>query len=163
MLHCDNKFQNQTDSCLSGTIFASKADVENLKSEFESKLSALREELTSKQCSPTTSVKYVPESLLISSNPSSQVDVISSTQSSQASHQNEAGSTEKPHKEPSRKVLFVGDSLLHRMDVKKMKEVSDIHLVKLTKRGDNLTSSMSRCRNYAGTNNISNKTLALKI
>ena len=46
MLRCDNRLQDQevqTRSCLSSTIFASKADVENLKSEFESKLSALRE------------------------------------------------------------------------------------------------------------------------
>ena len=75
-----------------------------------------------------------------------------------------------PHKEPSRKILFVGNSLLHRMDVKKMK-VSNIHSVKLTKRGDNLMGSISYCRNYvakhndvivdvvllAGTNDLSNK------
>ena len=55
------------------------------------------------------------------------------------------------------------------MDVKKMK-VSNIHSVKLTKRGDNLMGSMSHCRNYvakhndvivdvllAGTNDLSNK------
>ena len=50
-------------------------------------------------------------------------------------------------------------------------KVSDIHSVKLTKRGDNLTGSLSRCRNYvakhsdeipdvvllAGTNDLSNK------
>ena len=62
------------------------------------------------------------------------------------------------------------------MDVKKIK-VSDIDSVKLTKRGDNLTGSMSRCRNYVakhsdeilyvvllvGTNDFSNKILALKI
>ena len=50
-------------------------------------------------------------------------------------------------------------------------KVSDIHSEKLTKRGDNLTGSMSRCRNYvtkhsdevldivllAGTNDLSNK------
>ena len=176
MLRCDNRLQDQevqTDSCLSSTIFASKADVENLKSESESNpLSALREEFISKQCSPSIPVNYLPESLPISSNLSSQVsvDVINSTQSSQTSHQNEALSTEKPHKEPSRKILFVGDYLLHRMDVKKMK-VSDIHSLKLTKRGDNLTGSMSRCRNYvakhsdeildvvllAGKNDLSNK------
>ena len=175
MLRCDNRIQDQevqTDSCLSSTIFASKADVESLKSEFESKLSALREEFISKQCSPSIPVNYLPESLPISSNPSFQVsvDVINSTQSSQMSHQNEAVSTDKPDKEPSRKILFVGDSLLHRMDDKKMK-VSDIRSVKLTKRGDSLMSSMSRCRNYvakhsdeildvvllAGTNDLSNK------
>ena len=120
MLRCNNRLQNQevqTDSCLSSTIFASKEDVENLKSDFESKLSALREEYVSKQCSPSIPVNYLPESLPISSNPSSQVSVdINSTQSSQTSHQNEAVSTDKPHKEPSRKILFVGDSLLHRMD-----------------------------------------------
>ena len=50
-------------------------------------------------------------------------------------------------------------------------KVSNIHSVKLIKRGDNLTGSMSRCRNYvakhsdeildvvllAGTNDLSNK------
>ena len=175
MLPCDNRLQNQevqTDSCLSSTIFASKEDVENLKSDFESKLSVLREEFVSKQCSPPIPVSYLPESLPISSNPSSQisVDVINSAQSSQTSHQNEAVSTDKPHKEPLRKILFVGNSLLHKMDVKKMK-VSNIHSEKLTKRGDKLTGSMSRCWNYvakhndvivdvvlqAGTNDLSNK------
>ena len=175
MLRCDNRLQDQEvqmDSCLSSTIFASNADVENLKSEFESKVSALREEFISKQFSHSIPVNYLPESLSVSSNPSSQVsaDVIISTQSSQTPHQNEAVSTDKPHKEPSGKILFVGDSLLHRMEVKKMK-VSDIHSVKLTKRGDNLTGSMSRCRNYvvkhsdeildvvllAGTNDFPNK------
>ena len=175
MLRCDNRLQDQevqTDSCLRSTIFAPEADVESLKSEFESKLSSLKEEFISKQCSPSIPVNYLPESLPISSNPSSRVsaDAINSTQSSQTSNQNEAVSTHKPHKEPSRKILFVGDSLPHRMDVKKMK-VSDIHSVKLTKRGDSLTGSMSRCRNYvakhsdeildvvllAGTNDLSNK------
>ena len=72
-----------------------------------------------------------------------------------------------------KKIRFVGDSLLHRMDVKKMK-VSNIHSVKLTKRGDNLMGSMSRCKNYvakhsdvildvvlvAGTNDLSLKLVA---
>ena len=133
MLRCDSRLQNQEvqmDSCLSSTIFVSKEDVENLKSASESKLSALRDKFISKQCSPSIPVNYLPESLPISSNPSSQVsvDVINSTQSSQTSHQNEAVSTDKPHKESSRKILFVGNSLLHRMNVKKMK-VSNIHSV----------------------------------
>ena len=56
-------------------------------------------------------------------------------------------------------------------------KVSNTHSVKLTKRGDNLTGSMSRCRNYvakhndvildvvllASTNVFQIKTLALKI
>ena len=173
MLRCDNRLQDQEvqmDSCLSSTIFASKADVENLKSDFESKLSALREEFISKQCSP-----FIPVNYLLNLYQSPVIHLLKyqskSTESSQTSHQNEAVSTDKAHKEPSRKILFVGDSLLHRIDVKKMK-VSDIHSVKLTKRvGDNLTGSMSRCRNYvakhsdeildvvllAGTNNLSNK------
>ena len=116
MLRCDNRLQDQEvqmDSCLSSTIFASKADVENLKSELESKLSALREEFISKQCSPSIPVNYLPESIPISSNPSSQVsvDVINSTQSSETSHHNEAVSTDRFHKKPSRKLLVVGDSL----------------------------------------------------
>ena len=120
MLRCDNRLQNQevqTDSCLSSTIFASKEDIKNLKSDFEWKLSALRDEFISKQCSPSILVNYLPESLSISSNASFQVSVINCTQSSQTSHQNEAVSTDKPPKEPSRKILFVGDSLLNRMNV----------------------------------------------
>ena len=47
MLHYDNRLQNQEvqmDSCLSSMIFTSTEDAENLKSDSESKLSALREE-----------------------------------------------------------------------------------------------------------------------
>ena len=92
MIRCDNRFQDQevqTDSCLSSTIFSSKADVENLKSEFGLKLSAFREEFISKQCSSSTPVNYVPEYLPISSSSSQvSVDVINSTQSSQTSHKN---------------------------------------------------------------------------
>ena len=67
-LRCDNRLHDQevqTDSCLSSTIFASKADVESLKSEFEPKLSALRKEFISRQCLPSIPVNYLPESLTI--------------------------------------------------------------------------------------------------
>ena len=53
-----------------------------------------------------------------------------------------------PGKAPSRKVLIAGDSLLNKMYISKMK-VSDIPSVKLTKRGDNLSGTISRCINYA--------------
>ena len=56
--------------------------------------------------------------------------------------------TPNPGKAPSRKVLIAGDSLLNRMYISKMK-VSDIPSVKLTKRGDNLSGTISRCINYA--------------
>ena len=78
-----------------------------------------------------------------------------------------------PGKAPSRKVLIAGDSLLNRMYISKMK-VSDIPSVKLTKRGDTLSGTISRCINYAskhnsetldvvllaGTNDLSNRSVS---
>ena len=70
-------------------------------------------------------------------------------------------------------MLIAGDSLLNRMYISKMK-VSDIPSVKLTKRGDNLSGTISRCINYAskhssetldvvllaGTNDLSNRSVS---
>ena len=150
MLRCDNRLHDhevQTDSCLSSTIFASEADVENLTSEFESKLSALGKNLYQNNV-------HLPFLLTIFLNLYQSPVIHLLKYQSMLSI---------PHKALRRHIkmklfqltnlirsrqekLFVGHSLLHRMDVKKMK-VSDIHSVKLTKKGDNLTGSMSLCRN----------------
>ena len=85
--------------------------------------------------------------------PSSQVSPSSTLTQTPASSQNKnvsgSGQVHKavdkpnPGKAPSRKVLIAGDSVLNRMYISKMK-VSDIPSVKLTKRGDNLSGTISR-------------------
>ena len=51
--HTDTKFQHQevqTDSCLSNTLFASKAEVQAVKNDLLNKLSDLREEFVASNC-----------------------------------------------------------------------------------------------------------------
>ena len=55
MIPSDTRFcsqEVQTDTCLSNTLFVTKSDVEELKNDFLSKLSYLREEFTSVKCPP---------------------------------------------------------------------------------------------------------------
>ena len=162
MIRSDTRFcsqEVQTDTCLSKTLFATKSDVEELKNDFLSKLSDLREEFTSVKCPPAPVVSSPSESDDDSTQfPSSQVSPSSTLTQAPASSQNKnvsaSGQVHKavdkpnPGKAPSRKVLNAGDSLLNRMYISKMK-VSDIPSVKLTKRGDNLSGTISRCINYA--------------
>ena len=133
----------------SQTLFATKSDVEELKNDFLSKLSDLREEFTSVKCPPAPVVSSPSESDDVSTQfPLSQVSPSSTLTQTPTSSQNKnvsaSGQVHKavdkpnPGKAPSRKVLIAGDSLLNRMHISKMK-VSDIPSVKLTKRGDNLS------------------------
>ena len=165
MIRSDTRFcsqEVQTDTCLNNTLFATKSDVKELKNDFLSKLSDLREEFTSVKCPPAPVVSSASESdddsTQFPSFPSSQVSPSSTLTQTPASSQNKnvsaSGQVHKavdkpnPGKAPSRKVLIAGDSLLNRMYISKMK-VSDIPSVKLTKKGDNLSGTISRCINYA--------------
>ena len=187
MIRSDTRFcsqEVQTDTCLSNTLFATKSDVEELKNDLLSKLSDLREEFTSVKCPPALVVSSPSVSDDDSTQfPSSQVSTSSTLTQTPASSQNKnvsaSGQVHKavdkpnPGKAPSRKVLIAGDSLLNRMYISKMK-VSDIPSVKLTKRGDNLSGTISRCINYAskhnsetldvvllaGTNDLSNRSVS---
>ena len=65
MIRSDTRFcsqEVQTDACLSNTLFATKSDVEELKNDFLSKLSDLREEFTSVKCPPAPVVSSPAES-----------------------------------------------------------------------------------------------------
>ena len=187
MIRSDTRFCSQkvqTDTCLSNTLFATKSDVEELKNDFLSKLFDLREEFTSVKCPPAPVVSYPSESDDDSTQfPSSQVSPSSTlTQTPVSSHNKNVSASGQVHKAvdkpnpgkvPSRKVLIAGDSLLNRMYISRMK-VSDIPSVKLTKRGDNLSGTISRCINYAskhssetldvvllaGTNDLSNRSVS---
>ena len=115
----------QIDTCLSNTLFATRSDVEELKNDFLSKLSDLREEFTSVKCPPAPVVSSPSESDDSTQFPSSQVLPSSTLTQTPASSQNKnvsaSGLVHKavdkpnPGKAPSRKVLIAGDSLLNRM------------------------------------------------
>ena len=180
MIRSDARFCSQ-EVQIGNTLFVTKSDVEELKNDFLSKLSDLREEFTSVKCPPAPVVSSPSESDDDSTQfPSSQVSPSNTLTQTPASSQNKnvsaSGQVHKavdkpnPGKAPSRKVLIAGDSLLNRMYISKMK-VSDIPSVNLTKRGDNLSGTISRCINYAskhssetldvvllaGTNDLSNR------
>ena len=160
MIRYDTRFcsqEVQTDTCLSNTLFATKSDVE-LKNDILSTLSDLREEFTSVKCPPAVVSSPSESDDDCTQFPSSQVSPSSTLTQTPASSQNKnvsaSGQVHKavdkpnPCKAPSRKVLIAGDSLLNRMYISKM-EISDIPSVKLTKRRDNLSGTISRCINYA--------------
>ena len=59
----------------------------------------------------------------------------------------ESFESQSQSKPKSRKILIAGDSLLHRIKPNKLK-VGDIPSVKLTKKGDTLSGTTGRCRNF---------------
>ena len=92
MIRSDTRFcsqEVQTDTCLSNTLFATKSDVEEIKNDFLSKLSDLREEFISVKCSPAPVVSSPSESDDDSTQfPSSQVSPSSTLTQTPASSQN---------------------------------------------------------------------------
>ena len=98
----------------------------------------------------------------LSSQPRPSLTVVSEPDESQPQSQSK-----------SRKILIVGDSLLHRIKPNKLK-VGDIPSVKLTEKGDRLSGTIGRCRNFlskqadehidlvllAGTNDLASRHLS---
>ena len=145
---CHQEIQN--DTCLSQTLFASKSDVDNVKNELLVKLSELREEFLSKQASPQPTnpprtvtnpsrrQSEIPVGLSASSasrNVQSSVSDSGNNTSVYSSSTNTLKDNDSRPIDNSRRMIIVGDSLLHRMNAKKMK-VNGIPVVKLTKPGD---------------------------
>ena len=176
MIKSDTKFQHQevqTDSCLSNTLFASKAEVETVKNDLLNKVSDLREEFVASSCPPSSLIQT-------SSGQSSQLPLSASATSRNTNRElNEANSAlnsnsdddqPKTNQKTNRKIVIAGDSLLHRINSRKM-TVNKIPSVKLTKRGDNLSGTVSRLTKYiskhsnvhldivfmAGTNDLSKR------
>ena len=151
MFKSKSKFNHQevqTDSCLSRTLFASKSEVEELRNELLVKISELRDEFAASTSQSQPSKPY-------SANPVTPQPVICSNTSPDApsSVQNIPVSTadsvkSKEQNTESRKIVIAGD-LLQRINIKKMK-VNNTPAVKLTKPGDNLSGSISRCINFVG-------------
>ena len=75
-------------------------------------------------------------------NPGNEADVVSGYPAPDSNNANYTN--EKP-----RNIVITGDSLLHRMNIHKMK-VNNISIVKLTKEGDTISGSIARCINFVG-------------
>ena len=182
MIKCDSKYVDQctkTDSCLSSTIFASKLDLDTLKSELMHKISDLRHEmlninlsrfpmpntLLSSHSQPTIpdtlpflhsqSVSQVGDSqfLLLSSEPDPQsvapkIINENSYQCNEMEHSNHNNNQSKSNC----KIVIAGNSLLHCLNSGKMK-VNNIPSIRLTKRGDNLSGTVSHLSAYIGKHN----------
>ena len=183
----------QTDSCLGQTLFASKSDVDNVKNNLLAKLTELREEFLSKQAgaqstdpsitviNPPRRQSETPVGLSASSDHDSESSSASQNLQSSVSDPGNSNTTYSGLKDTqedndsrptdnSRRILIAGDSLLHRMNPRKIK-VNGIPVVKLTKPGDCLSGALSRCTNYvakysnipfdvallAGTNDLSKR------
>ena len=165
----------QTDSCQSQTVFTSKSDVDNVKNDLLATLTELTEEFLSKQASaqrtdPPVTVMNSPRrqseiSVGLCASSAHDCELSSASQNVQSSvsdpgNSNSTYSGLKDTQEDndsrptynSRSVITVGDSLLHRMNPRKMK-INGIPAVKLTKPGDCLSGALSCCTNYAAKHN----------
>ena len=167
MVKSDPKFQSagaQSDSCLSGTLFASKSDLEGLKAELVSKFTNLRKEVNVISHQQNSSCADTALSSQSSSAPETQNSSTPSplhSQQSSTSASDITGSSVNydiheercnPHPtdtqdQPQCKVIIAGNSTLHQMKAIKMK-VNEMSTVKLTRKGANLAGTVSRTINY---------------
>ena len=162
----------QTDSCLSRTLFASKSETEDLKTDLLGKISELREEFAALKNHPLPSNTILDSSVTNPSRsissmertqmPASPQDIppITSTQLVRPTDPGNEADVDSGYPAPDsvnandvngkpRKIVITGDSLLHRMNIHKMK-VNNISTVKLTKKGDTINGSIARCMNFVG-------------
>ena len=84
---------------------------------------------------PITSMQLVRPT-----DPGNEADVVSGYPAPDSDNANNVN-------EKSHKIVITGDSLLHRMNIHKMK-VNNISAVKLTKKGDTISRSIARCMNF---------------
>ena len=137
MLKSDSKFVDmcvQTDSCLSGTLFASKTDLENLKAELLNKIANLKQDILSETLkSPSSDSNHislpsaqsqpasVTSGLLPSQvSPNDSILQIPNSVSNVTVCEIPGGSQVHSIPEKARKIAIAGDSLLHRMNANKM-------------------------------------------
>ena len=144
---------------LSGTLFATKSDLENLKAELLNKISYLKQDILSETVkSPPSDSDYVslpsvqsqPAGVTLGSPPS-QVSLNDSALTIPNSVRNVSvcdipvGLQARPIPGKACKIVIAGDSLLHHMNTNKM-SVNGISCQKLTKKGDSLGGSVYRSK-----------------
>ena len=175
MIRADTKFvsqEMQTDSvsCLGGSLFATKAELENLKAEILGRISTLQQTLLpdSNQSCSTSPVQTVSPTQQTEPGPSGDHVSLASSSSPLPPSSMRHGSIQdlpvfsqvQSQPERSRKIVIAGDSLLHRMNTSKM-SVNDIPSVKITKKGDSLVGSINRAKNYISRHNNNDIDLVL--
>ena len=140
MLKTDTKFvrqriQTDTVTCLGGTLFAAKAEVENLKVEMLDRISALHQTLLPDPNQRNSSLPQ-PTQPSLSENP---VCLVTPSSPLPLPSVHNVSIHELPVSknailsEKSRKIVVAGGSLLHRMNANKM-SVDNITSVKLAKK-----------------------------
>ena len=148
MMKSDSRYVSQevqTDSVLSRSMFATKSELVDLKAELLEKISRIKDNVLAELTIPESadSLRDAQQPDLTSTNysePSSQPGPSLSVDSESFESQ--------PQSQPkSHKILIALDSLLHRIKPNKFK-VGDIPSVKLTKKGDTLSGTIGRCRNF---------------
>ena len=148
MMKSDSRYVSQevqTDSVLSRSMFATKSELVDLKAELLEKIFRIKDNVLAELTVPRSadSLRDAQQPNLTFTNysePSSQPGPSLTVDSEPFESQ--------PQSQPkSRKILIVGDSLLHRIKPNKLK-VGDIPSVKLTKNGDRLSGTIGRCRNF---------------
>ena len=148
MMKSDSRYMNQevqTDSVLSRSMFATKSELDDLKAELLEKISRIKDNVLAK-----LTVRESADSLRDAQQPD-----LTSTNYSEPSSQpgpslsvdSESFESQSQSQPISRKIVIAGDSLLHRIKPNKLK-VGDIPSVKLTKKGDTLSGTIGRCRNF---------------
>ena len=148
MMKSDSRYVNQevqTDSVLSRSMFATKSELDDLKAELLEKISRIKDNVLAELTVPESadSLRDAQQPDLTSTNysePSSQPGPSLSVDS-------ESFESQSQSQPKSRKILIAGDYLLHRIKPNKLK-VGDIPSVKLTKKGDTLSGTIGRCRNF---------------
>ena len=165
MLKSDSKFVVmcvQTDSRLSGTLFATKFNLEiNLKAELFNKISYLKQNILSETVkSPSSDLNHVslpsaqsqpagvtPGSLTSQVSLNDSILTVPNPVSNATVCDIHVGSQARPISEKACEIVIAGDSLLHRMNANKM-SVNGIPCQKLTKKGDSLSGSVYRSKQY---------------
>ena len=133
----------QTDGVLNRSVFATKSELVDLKAELLEKISRIKDNVLAELIVPGSAD---------SSRDAQQPD-LTSTNYSELSSQPGPSLTvdsepfESQPQPKSRTILIAGDSLLYRIKPNKLK-VGDIPSVKLTKKGDRLSGTIGRCRNF---------------
>ena len=148
MMESDSRYVSQevqTDSVLSRSMFATKSEIVDLKAEFLQKISRIKNNVLAELTVPRTedSLRDAQQPNLTFTNysePSSQPCPSLTVDSEPLESQ--------PQPQPKYlKILIAGDSLLHIIKPNKLK-VGGVPLVKLTKKGDILSGTIGRCRNF---------------
>ena len=176
MMKSDSRYVSQevqTDTVLSRSMFATKSELVDLKAELLEKISRIKDnvlaELTVRESADSLRDAQQPD--LTSTNYSEP----SSQHGPSLSVDSESFESQPQSQQKSRKILIAGDSLLHRIKPNKLK-LGDRPSVKLTKKGDTLSGTIGRCRNFlskhadecidlvllAGTNELASRHVSLE-